>query len=112
MLALTIRSQYVIDHISYQSNYASGLRIVDISSVTKKPDGSGVKEVGFFDVYPEDDDEPVNGKFGRSEKLWVLILTVLDFYGAWSSYVFKSGYILTNSIERGVFSLKWNGKRN
>ncbi|OAR01289.1 hypothetical protein LLEC1_01188 [Akanthomyces lecanii] len=75
-----------------QANYASGLRIVDVSSVTKDPTGASFKEAGFFDVHPDDDD--VGGK--------------ATFNGAWSVYPWlKSGFILVNSIERGVFSLRY-----
>lgn len=89
-------SQYVIDGLTYQSNYGSGLRIVDVSSIAEKPDGSAFKEVGFFDCYPEDDADPEGDNN--------------QFYGSWSVYpYFKSGHILLNSIERGVFSLKYTG---
>ncbi|KAM3517799.1 hypothetical protein NHJ13051_008679 [Beauveria bassiana] len=85
-------NQYVINGLSYQANYGSGLRIVDVSSVTQDPTGAGFKEAGFFDVRPEDDS--VGGQ--------------ATFNGAWSVYPYlKSGYILVNSIERGVFSLKY-----
>ncbi|OBT63250.1 hypothetical protein VE03_07784 [Pseudogymnoascus sp. 23342-1-I1] len=84
-------NQYIIDGLSYQSNYGSGLRIVDVSSVTEDPTGKGFKEVGFFDCHPEDD--AVGGE--------------VEFFGSWSVYpYFKSGYILLNSIERGLYSLK------
>lgn len=87
-------NQYVVDGLSYQSNYGSGLRVVDVSSIPKKPDGSGMKQVGFFDCYPEDDS--IGGQ--------------AEFTGSWSVYpFFKSGYLLLNSIERGVFSLKYTG---
>ncbi|KAK5653076.1 hypothetical protein OQA88_9363 [Cercophora sp. LCS_1] len=89
-------NQYVVNGLSYQANYGSGLRIVDVSSIPRDPTGSSVKEVGFFDCHPEDDD--VNG--------------VVEFLGTWSVYpYFKSGYILLNSIERGIYSLKYNGPR-
>lgn len=85
-------NQYVVDGLTYQANYASGLRIVDVSSVTEDPTGAGFREVGFFDVDPSDDD--VGGR--------------ATFNGAWSVYpYFKSGYLLVNSIERGVYSLKY-----
>ena len=85
-------NQYVKDGLTYQSNYNSGLRIVDISSVESDPTGKGFKQVGFFDVHPEDDS--VGG--------------IVEFSGSWSVYpYFNSGYILLNSIERGVFSLKY-----
>jgi choice-of-anchor B domain-containing protein len=89
-------NQYVIDGLSYQSNYGGGLRILDVSSIPEDPTGKGVKEVAFFDVYPEDDTEPNGG--------------VIDFVGSWSSYgFFKSGYIFVNTIERGGFVLKRSG---
>ena len=87
-------NQYVKDGLSYQSNYNSGLRIVDVSSVATDPTGKGFKQVGFFDVHPEDDS--VGG--------------IVEFSGSWSVYpYFQSGYILLNSIERGVFALKYTG---
>ena len=87
-------NQYVKDGLSYQSNYNSGLRIVDVSSVATDPTGKGFKQVGFFYVHPEDDS--VGG--------------IVEFSGSWSVYpYFQSGYILLNSIERGVFALKYTG---
>lgn len=86
-------NQYVIDGISYQANYGSGLRIVDVSSVAEDPTGGNFKQVGFFDCNPEDD--AVGGE--------------VEFVGAWSVYpYFASGNILLNSIERGVYALKYN----
>ncbi|CCX16302.1 hypothetical protein FPQ18DRAFT_316951 [Pyronema domesticum] len=84
-------NQYIANGLSYQSNYAAGLRILDISSIPQDPTGKGVKEIGFFDVYPEDDNTP----------------GLVDFVGSWSSYgLFKSGYVAINSIERGLFVVK------
>ncbi|KJK91878.1 hypothetical protein H633G_04203 [Metarhizium anisopliae BRIP 53284] len=84
-------NQYVIDGLSYMSNYASGLRVVNVTSVAQDNTGAGFEEVAFFDVRPEDD--AVGGE------------TV--FKGAWSVYpYFQSGHILVNSIERGIFSVK------
>lgn len=86
---------YVIDGIAYEANYGSGLRVVDMNSVTTDPTGAGFKEIGFFDVRPEDDS--AGGK--------------ASFNGAWSVYpYFKSGHILVNSIERGGFSVKMTKK--
>ncbi|GMF72688.1 unnamed protein product [Aspergillus oryzae] len=88
-------NQYVIDGLTYQANYGSGLRIVDVSSVKDDPTGKGFKQVGFFDCHPEDDAQ--GGE--------------VEFVGAWSVYpYFRSGNILLNSIERGVYSLKYTGK--
>ncbi|KAJ9656696.1 hypothetical protein H2201_008455, partial [Coniosporium apollinis] len=89
-------NQYVIDGLSYQSNYGSGLRIVDVGAVESDPSGKGFKQVGFFDVHPEDD--AVGGS--------------VEFVGTWSNYpYFKSGHIIVNSIERGLYSLKYTGKK-
>ncbi|KAK3356827.1 hypothetical protein B0T25DRAFT_603427 [Lasiosphaeria hispida] len=87
-------NQYVKDGLSYQANYGSGLRIVDVRSLKTDPTGRGLGEVGYFDCYPEDDS--TNG--------------AAEFTGTWSNYpFFKSGFILLNSIERGIFVLKYTG---
>ncbi|RDW67281.1 uncharacterized protein DSM5745_09147 [Aspergillus mulundensis] len=87
-------NQYVVAGLSYQSNYGSGLRVVDVSSVFEDPTAAGFKQVGFFDVHPEDDE--IGGE--------------VEFVGSWSVYpYFKSGHILLNSIERGIYSLKYTG---
>ena len=87
-------NQYIIDDISYQSNYGSGLRMVNISSINTDDTGASFEEVGFFDVHPEDDE--VGGE--------------ATFTGAWSVYpYFQSGVLVVNSIERGLFSLKYTG---
>lgn len=84
-------NQYVKNGIAYQSNYGAGLRILDVSSIPSDPTGAGVKEIGFFDVYPEDDAEG----------------GVINFVGSWASYgLFKSGWIVVNTIERGVFVVR------
>jgi choice-of-anchor B domain-containing protein len=86
-------NQYVIDSISYQSNYGSGLRMVNVSSVYEDDSGSLFEEIGHFDVRPEDDAEG----------------GVVSFDGAWSVYpYFRSGNIVVNSIERGLFSVKYS----
>ncbi|KXH69148.1 hypothetical protein CSAL01_10097 [Colletotrichum salicis] len=51
-------NQYVIDGLSYQSNYATGLRVYDVSSIPSDPTGAGVCETAYFDIYPEDDSAP------------------------------------------------------
>ncbi|KJZ73961.1 hypothetical protein HIM_06629 [Hirsutella minnesotensis 3608] len=85
-------NQYVLNGVSYQANYASGLRVVDVSGVAKDPTGKNMKELGHFDCYPEDDKDPQP-----------------EFNGAWSVYPwFKSGTVILNCIERGMFALKVN----
>ena len=106
-------NQYVANGFAYQSNYGTGFRVLDVRSIPSDPTGAGVKEVGFFgmcdagstcfiqivadhactDVYPEDDNMTGGGS--------------VDFVGTWSSYaLFKSGHILINTMERGVFIVK------
>lgn len=84
-------NQYVVDNaVSYQANYASGLRVVDVSGVPTDPTGANMKELAHFDCYPDDDADPQP-----------------EFNGAWSVYPwFKSGTIVLNCIERGLFALK------
>ncbi|KAJ8514252.1 hypothetical protein ONZ45_g8188 [Pleurotus djamor] len=86
-------NQYIANGKVYQSNYGAGLRVVDISSIPSDPTGNSVTEVGFFDIYPEDDNLPGGG--------------ALSFVGSWSSYgLFPSGNIVINSIERGAFVVR------
>ncbi|KAF5523867.1 hypothetical protein CGCA056_v004397 [Colletotrichum aenigma] len=93
----TVRSvdhnQYINRGLSYQSNYGAGLRILDISSIRKDPTAKGVKEIAYFDIYPEDDQEEGGG--------------LNNYVGTWSHYpFFKSGYIVINTMERGVWVVK------
>lgn len=46
-------NQFVHNGLSYQSNYGAGLRILDVSTIPEQPDGSGVEEIAYFDIYPE-----------------------------------------------------------
>ena len=74
---LYIRGDYM-----YQSNYSSGLRILDIS------DRNNPVEVGHFDMITVIPDAP-------------------GFIGSWSNYpYFKSGTIAVTSIDEGLFLLK------
>jgi choice-of-anchor B domain-containing protein len=92
LLAETTNGNTSIDHniyiegrYSFASNYTSGLRVIDIRDIA---DGS-YEEVGFFDVYPENDNASFEG-------------------GTWSNYPFFSqkGLIAVSSIDRGLFLLQ------
>ncbi len=73
---------YVLGDFMYQSNYVSGLRILDIS------DRENPEEVAFFDTVPWTEDAP-------------------GFDGSWSNYpYFKSGVIVVTSGKEGVFFLR------
>ena len=68
-------------HLMYQSNYASGLRILDVS------DAVNPLEVGFFDSVPWTD--------------------APGFEGSWSNYpFFASGVIVFTSRNEGLFVVK------
>ncbi len=76
---------YVAGDLMYQSNYAAGLRILDISN-RENP-----REVAFFNTEPDAADQP-------------------GFWGAWSNYpFFASGVIPVSSMGGGVLFVKRAG---
>ncbi len=78
-------NQYVKGNFSYQANYRSGLRILDITNVAT----ADLNEVAFFDIYPAND--------------------TAQFNGAWSNYpYFDSGIVVVSGIEQGLFILRPN----
>lgn len=79
----TDHNLYIRGHLVYESNYVSGLRVLDISDVLHPT------EVGFFDTVPVGDDAP-------------------GFGGSWSNYpFFKSGNIVVNSMNEGMFVVRY-----
>ena len=73
---------YIVDDVMYQSNYVSGLRVIDISNRTEPV------EIGHFDTVPFGDNNP-------------------GFGGSWSNYpFFDSGTIVVTSMNEGLFVLK------
>jgi choice-of-anchor B domain-containing protein len=71
-------NQYVKGHYSFQSNYTSGLRILDIADI------NAPTLAGHFDTYT-----PNNSK---------------SFLGSWSNYPFlPSGNVVVSSIDEGLF---------
>ena len=78
----TDHNLYVHGDVMYQTNNASGLRLIDVSV----PDAP--VEIGFFDTTPYGTDEA-------------------GFNGTWSSYpYFESGIIVVTSRREGLFILK------
>jgi choice-of-anchor B domain-containing protein len=74
---------YIKDDLMYQSNYVSGLRILDISNRLNP------REVGFIDTVPASD--------------------AVTFDGSWSNYpFFASGTIVVTSGKEGVFFVRFN----
>lgn len=74
---------YIRGNRAYQSNYRSGLRILDITNISS----ASLSELAFFDIYPIDDTP--------------------QFNGAWSNYpFFLSGIVIVGGIEQGLFVLR------
>jgi len=78
----TDHNLYIRGDLMYQSNYVSGLRILDISDVANP------REVAYFDTVPMGEEVP-------------------GFAGSWSNYpFFESGVIAVTSMREGLFLLK------
>jgi choice-of-anchor B domain-containing protein len=76
---------YIKGNYAYQSNYRAGLRVLDISNIA----GASLTEVGFFDIYPSNNNP--------------------NFNGSWSNYpYFDSGIVIVSGIEQGLFILRPN----
>ncbi len=84
----TDHNLYVVGDIMYQSNYRSGLRVVDVS------DPENPEPLGYFDTVPWGSD------FGMGD-------IISGSIGSWSNYPFFDGDIVVVSSGReGVFVLK------
>ncbi|HUG86617.1 MAG TPA: choice-of-anchor B family protein [Euzebya sp.] len=71
---------------AYQSNYTSGLRVIDLAGLDAD-DAPRWQEVAFFDTYPATD--------------------AATFHGTWSNYpYFESGTIAVSGIDEGLFLLR------
>lgn len=83
--ASTDHNLYIKDNVIYESNYTSGLRLFDAKDVPT----TDLREIGYFDVYPENDDDGFEG-------------------GTWSNYSrYRDDDIVTvSSIDRGLFVLE------
>ncbi|HEX8189153.1 MAG TPA: choice-of-anchor B family protein [Pyrinomonadaceae bacterium] len=76
-------NQYVRGLHAFQSNYRSGLRVIDVRNAS----AASLSEVAFFDVYPSDDQALFNG--------------------SWANYpFFSSGTVVASGIEQGLFVLR------
>ena len=74
---------YITGGYIYESNYTAGLQIFDAASI---PTGQ-LTEVGYFDIYPANDD-PV-------------------FEGSWSNYPFyDEGFVAVSGIDSGLFVVR------
>ena len=84
----TDHNLYIVGDVMYQSNYRSGLRVVDIS------DRENLTALGYFDTVPWGSD------FGLGD-------IISGSIGSWSNYpFFDSGVVVVASGREGVFVLK------
>jgi choice-of-anchor B domain-containing protein len=75
-------NQYIHDGYTYQANYRSGLRILNLDNIAS----ADLSEDAYFDIYPSDD--------------------FPNFNGAWSVYpYFDSGVVVVSGIDEGLFVL-------
>jgi choice-of-anchor B domain-containing protein len=78
-------NRYIHDGLLYEANYHAGLRIYDYDERSLRR--AQLREVGYFDIFPADDDP--------------------GFQGAWSSYpYFASGVVIVSGIDSGLFVLR------
>jgi hypothetical protein len=76
-------NQFLLGNLLYQANYRAGMRILDASNIA----GAELTELGFFDIYPLNDNP--------------------NFSGAWHVYpYFPSGVIIVSGIGEGLFVLR------
>jgi choice-of-anchor B domain-containing protein len=79
---------YIVGNLMYQSNYTSGLRVLD-SVFVADPTAPRLEPVAFFDTFPWHSDP--------------------TFEGTWSNYpYFESGTIAVSGIDEGLFLLRLN----
>lgn len=84
----TDHNLYIVGDVMYQSNYRSGLRVVDIA------DPENPRPLGYFDTVPWGSD------FGMGD-------IISGSIGSWSNYpFFASGVVVVASGREGVFVLR------
>jgi len=77
-------NQYILGDLTYQANYESGLRILQIDQAN-----FDLTEVAYFDVFPSRD--------------------TANFFGSWSVYPYlPSGNVIVSSIDYGLFVVRPN----
>lgn len=74
---------YIKDAVTYQANYTTGLRILNLLDIEQ----GKLKEIAYFDTYPDNN--------------------TAIFEGAWSNYpFFESGVVIVSDITRGLYVLQ------
>lgn len=85
-------NQYIIGNHTYQANYSSGLRILELGDLSEPE----MTEVAYFDTCVNDPKTPSDECPGT-------------FPGAWNVYpYFDNGLVIVSDINRGVFILEPN----
>jgi choice-of-anchor B domain-containing protein len=80
---------YVKGKYLYQTNYTTGLRIFEMGDLSSSDSSTWLKEVAWFDAFPENDAPTYNG--------------------AWNNYpYFPSGNIVISDLDRGLFVVRPN----
>jgi len=72
---------YIEDGFVYQSNYTSGLRVLETGNL----ENAELKQIGFFDTHPANN--------------------AVTFDGTWSNYPFFSNIVLVSDLSEGLFVL-------
>lgn len=76
---------YIKGNLAFESNYTSGLRILNTSDIAN----GNLSETAFFDTFP--------------------LHNARGFLGTWSNYpFFQSGNVIVSDVESGLFILKPN----
>ena len=76
---------YIKDNYVYETNYNSGLQILDASDIAN----ANLNRVAYFDTQPMTD--------------------ASNFHGTWSNYpYFESGMVVLSDIETGLFIVRPN----
>lgn len=79
---------YVKGNEFFLASYRAGIRILDITNIGAS--SNAMKEIGYFDTYPENNNAAFNG--------------------VWSIYpYFASGNIIISDIEKGLFVIRKSG---
>ncbi len=74
---------YTVGRYTYESNYESGLRILDLSGIGQQL----ITEVAYFDTFP--------------------LSTTVEYDGQWSNYpFFPSGNLIVSDVTNGLFVLR------
>jgi choice-of-anchor B domain-containing protein len=86
----TDHNQFMVGRFSYQSNYACGLRIMDVTNVA----AGKLSQAAYFDTSPAHDFIAGASDGG-------------DLDGDWANYpYFRSGIVVSGNISKGLFVLK------